>query len=340
MKNRLFTFKKFPLSVCTQDGPLPEKEELVEAYIEEGANGLISFLPYVDPSKIYLSQHNSSIGETWRLHNLEFAKHILGVGELSFVDIGGGSGNIYKSAYSLDSNISWKIIDLNPTLDDARVETVVGLYSPSDIKEGDTVITSHFLEHQNNPEEFLTELRLRNPKYHLFSLPNFKSYAKKNYSATIMFEHPNYLAEDYLEYLLAKTGWNIIDKQYYADHSIFFTTTPGTPTDSKKVFNCREDIGNFLQYMQDRCQQLVQAQKPFYVFGAHFTYYYVLNMGVPEEQIIAVVDNDPAKQGKRMYGTNTRVISSDELPIGANVFLEMGPYNAEIAKELLNVNFL
>ena len=60
-------------------------------------------------------------------------------------------------------------------------------------------------------------------------------------------------------------------------------------------------------------------------------------MGISVNQITAVVDNDPNKQGRRMYGTNTKVISPQELEDEANVFVEMGPYNKEIIKELNNV---
>ncbi len=340
MKNRLFTFKQFPLSVCTQDGPLTDSEELIEAYIDEDETGLISFLPYVDPAKIYISQHNSSIGETWRMHNDEFAKYLLKTNETSFIDIGGGSGNIFKSACNYNSNLAWKIIDLNPTLDDSRVETVTGFYEPEMINEDDVVITSHFLEHQYNTEEFLVGLRKRNPKYHIFSLPNFKQYSKNRYSATIMFEHPHYLTEDYLDYILAKAGWKIVDKHYYKDHSIFFTTVPIEPVDNFKTFNCYDEINDFIQYMIERSNTLANRTKRFYVFGAHFTYYYLLNMGVSVDQIIAVVDNDPKKQGRRMYGTNTPVISPAELQVGSDILVEMGPYNDEIKKTLNGMNFI
>lgn len=340
MKNRLFTFEKFPLSVCTQEGPLTNSEELIEAYIEEDETGLISFLPYVDPAKIYIAQHNSSIGETWRIHNDSLAKHLLKTGETSFIDVGGGSGNIYKSVCNYNPDVLWKIIDLNPTLDDSRVETIRGLYEPKYINENDVVVTSHFLEHQYNPIEFLSGLRERNPKYHIFSVPNFKQYAKNNYSATIMFEHPHYLTEDYLDYILALTGWKIVDKYYYKDHSIFFTTVPIEPTDNQTTFKCTDEITSFIQYMQNKANTLSNMTEPFYVFGAHFTYYYLLNMGVSEDQIIAVIDNDVMKQGRRMYGTNTKVISAQEAIPGSYVVVEMGPYNDEIKKSLTNLKFI
>ena len=339
----LYNFNNFPLSVCTQRGELSPKERLVEATIEEDETGLIIFLPFVDPKEIYLEQHNSSIGETWKEHNNQFAHYVFQNETENVIDVGGGSGNIYKSYTQYNDKVKWKIIDLNPTLEDSKVELIRGFFDPKYISKGDTVITSHFLEHLTDLKGFLTNLRTRNPKQHIFTLPNFKQYAQNNYTATLMFEHPYYLTEDYLHYILATTGWKIEEKKYYRDHSIFFRTTPITPQELDSRFDYSKDIITFLQYMQNRTNEAKDAGK-FYVFGAHFTYYYLINMGIDISQIIAVVDNDPKKQGKRMYGTTTKTISPEEIEEGGSIFLEMGPYNKEIKKGLnklkKNLNFI
>ncbi|NQU33609.1 MAG: hypothetical protein HQ521_10270 [Bacteroidetes bacterium] len=335
----LFEFERFPLSVCTQDGDLSPLEEMIPASICEDDFGLISFLPYVDPKKIYLSQHNSSIGPTWTEHNKRFAEYVYKVEKHAVTDIGGGSGNIYKSYLQHNTNVNWKIIDLNPTLEDRNVQLIKGLYDSKYISKGETVITSHFLEHQFDFKKFLSELRMREPKYHIFSLPNFKYYAKNKYLATIMFEHPHYLEEDYLDHILKITGWKILNKAYFNNHSIFYTTEPTKPTNDQQKFDCKDDIVDLIEYYKKRVEKIKHLDG-FYVFGAHFTYYYLLNFGIKEIQIKAVVDNDVKKQNRRMYGTNTKTISSDELPNGAMLFLEMGPYNEEISRSLKDIVYI
>ena len=335
----IIKFDRFPLSVCTRTGEVSDEEELIEAFIVEDNSGLISFLPYVDPNKIYLSQHNSSIGKTWEEHNSEFSKYILKYEDTSIVDIGGGSGNIYKSYSKHNPGVKWKIIDLNPTVDETKVEVIRGFFKPEQIREGETVITSHFIEHLQDLKGFLISLRSKNPKYHIFTLPNFKKYAQNNYSATLMFEHPHYLTEEYLSYILSLTGWRIIEKKYYKDHSIFFSTEPAEETEVESKFDFSSDIINFLDYIKDRAESIKKFDK-FYVFGAHFTYYYLLNMGISESQIIAVVDNDISKQGRRMYGTNTKVIGPSEIIPGSKIIVEMGPYNDEIKSVLKDVIFI
>jgi hypothetical protein len=335
----IFDFERFPLSVCTQTGDLDASEKLIPARIVEEENGLIRFDPYIDPKLIYLTQHNSSIGKTWNGHNDQFAEFVSRVNPNKIVDIGGGSGNIYKSYLKINPDINWKIIDLNPTLKDPQVEIVQSLYNPNQINEGDIVITSHFLEHLNELEPFLQSLRERNPRYHVFSIPNFKEFSKSNYSATLMFEHPRYLVEEYVEAILASNGWKLTTKKYYDKHSIFFLTEPTIKVENSIKMDYSLDIINMVKYLKSRASTIHEDQK-IYVFGAHFTYYYLLNLGIKEDQIVAVLDNDPNKVGKRMYGTNTKVISPKEASVKYPVFLEMGPYNEEIKENINHLKFI
>jgi hypothetical protein len=337
--NTLIKLPNFPVSICTQDGELTDKEIMIDADIVEGDDGFIRFLPYVDPKLIYMSQHNSSIGKTWMEHNDEFAKFIYETEQNKIVDIGGGSGNIFNSFSKINKDINWTIIDLNPPTEKKNLKIIKGLYEPKMINKGDVVITSHFVEHLFDLKLFLIDLRERNPEYHIFSLPNFTYYAKNRYCSTLMFEHPNYLAEECLNHILEITGWEVIDKKYFKEHSIFFKTKPTEPKTSVSNFSIKNEVLDFLDYMVGRVNSIEKDNK-FYVFGAHFPFYYLLSLGIKEEQIIAVIDNDVDKQNRRMYGTNVKVISPNNIPDGSNIFIEMGPYNEEIKEGLINMNFI
>jgi hypothetical protein len=340
--NILHTFPNFPLSVCTQTtSEITSKEKLIEAYIVENEDGSIKFLPYINPLDIYISQHNNCVGDIWKKHNEEFTKLVLQYEGLNIVEIAGGSGLVFSLYSNSNPNFnSWKVIDINPSdlYNHPKVEKIKGLFEPSQIKENDVVISSHFVEHIFDLEEFLSGLKERNPKYHIFSLPNFKEFSKQNFPSTIMFEHPNYLPEEYLDYILHKNGWDIIDKIYYGDHSIFYITQPSKFEITPTIFNIKSDIINLIDFYKKRIEGI--KNEKFYVFGAHFTYYYLINLGINVNQIIAVIDNDPYKQNKRMYGTTTRVISPNDVPKGSKVFVEMGPYNEEIKNKLTDVIFI
>lgn len=333
----LFTFTKFPTSVCTQVSLLSSDENLLKCQVVKQNNNLVQFIPYIDPRKIYLEQHNSSIGETWSSHNELFSKLIKQYENKNIVEIGGGSGNIFSKFEQFDS---WKVIDLNPSskYDVKNVTKIKSLYDSTYINNNDVVISSHVIEHMFYIESFLKNLSQKLPKYHIFSMPNMKGYAESKYSATIMQEHPTYLPEEVMDVLLIRNGWVVVEKVYFKKHSIFYVTQPTKKYLNVDIPDYSQDIINLFDYLQSRANSVKHQQ--FYVFGAHLTYYYLLNMGIVEEQIIAVIDNDWNKCGKRMYGFNTPVIHSSEVPNGAKVFLEMGPYNEEIRKKLNNVEFI
>lgn len=337
MEEILFTFERFPASICTQVGDITTDEKLLECKIVKQPNNLVQFLPYINPEEIYLEQHNSSIGETWQLHNELFSKFVKKYESNDIVEIGGGTGNIFSKFETFNT---WKTIDLNPSTvyDIPKVSVIKSIFKPSQINEKDIVISSHVIEHMFYVEGFLQNLRNRMPKYHIFSMPNMKEYANSKYSATIMQEHPTYLPEEVMDVLLKNNGWKVIEKFYFKNHSIFYATEPSTENYTEAIPDRSVDVVNLLRYLKTRA--LSVKDEKFYVFGAHLTYYYLLNMGIDESQVIAVVDNDKNKCGKRMYGFNTPVIHSSELDKNAKVFLEMGPYNEEIRKKLNNIEFV
>jgi hypothetical protein len=59
----------------------------------------------------------------------------------------------------------------------------------------------------------------------IFSLPNLSVWLTKKYTNYINFERAVYLTEPFVDYLLAKHGFRVIEKEYYSDgHSIFYST--------------------------------------------------------------------------------------------------------------------
>lgn len=337
MNKIIFKLKQVPTSICVRTGQLSVEEEMIECQIVQQENNLIQFIPYVSPEKIYLEQHNNSVGRTWMEHNEAFSNLIKKYETKNITEIGGGSGNIFSKFSDFDA---WTVIDLNPydVYNDVRVNKIQNLYDPNFINKNDVVISSHVIEHMFYVEDFLTSLRNRNPKYHIFSMPNMEGYARSNYSATIFVEHPNYLPEVVMDSLLVRNGWEIVEKNFFKEHSIFYVTKPSQEYVTTNLPDKSEDIIKLISYLKKRAQQV--KDKKFYVFGAHLTYYYLLNMGISEDQILGVVDNDWKKCGKRMYGHNTKVLHTSELLPGSNIFLEMGPYNEEIKESLKDMELI
>ena len=84
-----------------------------------------------------------------------------------------------------------------------------------------------------------------------------------------------------------------------------------------------------------------QLTKPAYLFGAHVFGQFMLGFGLDKDKIICILDNDPKKQGKRLYGTDLivnspKILKGEDSPI---VILRAGTFTAEIEKDILeNIN--
>ncbi|EGN2721898.1 SAM-dependent methyltransferase, partial [Campylobacter jejuni] len=86
---------------------------------------------------------------------------------------------------------------------------------------------------------------------------------------------------------------------------------------------------------------LKNTTKKVYLFGAHLFGQYLIFQGLNIKKIINILDNNPSKQEKRLYGTKFIVKSPKILKDQDNslVILNAGVYNDEIEKDILeNIN--
>jgi hypothetical protein len=74
-----------------------------------------------------------------------------------------------------------------------------------------------------------------------------------------------------------------------------------------------------------------------FLFGGHVASQYLISYGLNIECIESILDNDPKKQGRRLYGTNLKVRSPQVLRnMGkVNVILRQGVFNKEIKKDII-----
>jgi hypothetical protein len=174
---------------------------------------------------------------------------------------------------------------------------------------------------------------------------------ERKYTNCINLEHTAFLTEPYIEYLLAKHGFRLLSKEYFMDdHSIFYATVrdPSVkPVDlpgnlyhkNKKLYV------DYIEYHEELIKEInnkiKNAKQPVYLFGAHVFAQYLIAFGLDTSRIVSLLDNDPNKHGKRLYGTNLMVDSPKALAQLENpiVILKAGVYNKEIKADILgNIN--
>ena len=319
-------------------------------------SGLIQLKKLLPLDVLYQSQTTTSaVGPLWMAHHKAFAEFIENYAPIGVLEIGGAHGILAKEYQSL-GQIPWTILEPNPSpVEGSNALFIKGFFDDNFTftEPFDTVVHSHVFEHIYEPDEFMRHLSvfIDSGKHLFFSLPNLHAWLGKKYTNSINFEHTVFLTEPYVEYLLAKHGFRVLQKEYFLDdHSIFYATVrdstvkpvalpDGLYEKNKQLY--LEYVTYHKELIKDLNTRMANTKQPIYLFGAHVFAQYLLAFGLDTTRIVSLLDNDPKKQGKRLYGTNLKVQSPKALqdvkdPI---VILKAGVYNKEIKADILgNIN--
>lgn len=344
----IFSFKNFPiLSSCVDS----DKKDDIFADMNWGvdASGNIALIDLLDPKLIYDNYHTGGIvGETWKRHGQTFFNFIDSNKYQDVLEIGGSGGLFAKNFLSNGKTFKWNIIEPNslPKVKDDKIFFIKGYFESYDFedKKYDTIIHSHCFEHIYDPVDFLKKanrlLTLGGNQY--ISIPNMNFWLNSGFTNTLTFEHTFYCDFFVLQYLLNKTGF-IVDDHIIQDHSIFVKAKKVNEiVDNTQDFEYVKTM--FLKYidiLKTDVNDIVKTieDKKIYLFGGHIFSQVLINLGLPEEQIICILDNDVNKQNKRLYGTNLIVRSPEILTEeDAIIVLRAGSYNQEIKNKILEIN--
>lgn len=352
----LYIFAGFPVFMgCLNQPESADLKQDMGWWISHGS-GLIQLKQLLPLDVLYPESHGAgSIGALWEKHHKAFAQFITKTAPSSVLEIGGAHG-ILAREYQHFGKIPWSILEPNPSpVAGCDARFIKGFFN-DEFSYGepfDTLVHSHVFEHIYDPDQFMNHLsRFLDPGKHLvFSLPNMQAMLERKYTNCINFEHTVFLTEPYLEFLLAKHGFRLLAKEYFMDdHSIFYAAVrdrsvmgialpPGLYRKNKQLY------GDYVRYHEELIRDLngrmaVTAQ-PVYLFGAHVFAQYLIAFGLDTSRVVSLLDNDPQKQGKRLYGTSLMVLSPKVLRdvADAAVILKAGVYNGEIKDDILsNVN--
>ncbi|MGJ0112871.1 class I SAM-dependent methyltransferase [Campylobacter molothri] len=314
--------------------------------------GVIQLQNLIPLDLLYANGHDAgSVGALWEEHHKEFANFVIKTNPKSVLEIGGGHGKLSQNCLGI-KNIKWTIVEPNTENKYENVDYIDGFFHKEIFNDRyfDTIVHSHTFEHIYNPHEFLEEISsvLMGGGRMIFSLPNMKKWLENKFTNCLNFEHTIFLTENVLEFLLQKHRFRVLEKQYFKEHSIFYHVCKDESIDTLKVVLKNEYDENkklFLdmkKYYQEKIFSLNQiletTNKKIYLFGAHLFSQYLIYNGLKIDKIISILDNNPNKQEKRLYGTNFKVKSPKILKEQDDslVILNAGVYNDEIRKDIIN----
>ena len=347
--HHVFTFKNFPIIMNCVEGGSKDTDQFKDMKWGCSNIGHIQLIELLDPALIYKEYHNpGTIGKIWNKHHHTFYNFIKQYNDQNLLEIGGGAGALAKLFLQDDRQFNWTIIEpfVNSVINDPRIHYVEGFFDEYLFKDTfDAVVHSHVLEHVYDPMTFLNKINtlLKEGSNHFITFPNMKHWLEQGYSNTLMFEHTYYVDEHVLEYVLAKNGFEIKDK-IIEDHSIFLkcVKTNNVQIPDTNFDYVKELFNNYVSKLLDDVSQIKEkiSDRNIYIFGAHIFSQMLINLGIPEDQILNILDNDSKKQGKRMYGTNLIVASPECLKEQDSpaVIVRAGAYSSEIKETLLTIN--
>ena len=358
----LYTLRNFPVFMGCVDSPISQDIKTNMAWGISRGCGLIQLKELIPLEDLYPQSHGSGcIGKLWDEHHRALACFIHQFKPGAVLELGGAHGRLSKEYQAFDQ-VPWTIIEPNPTpQEDVKARFIKGFFDEHFCfnEPFDAVVHSHVFEHIYEPSVFMRHLSgfMRQGQYLLFSVPNMQVMLEKKFTNCVNFEHTVFLTEPYIEYLLSSHGFRLIKREYFLeDHSIFYAALRDTSLNEGQALPDLYAVNKalyskYVQYHERLIAQINQrmqtARQEIFLFGAHVVSQYLLAFGLDAAKISGVLDNDPNKQGKRLYGTDLKTFSPKILAGFKNptVILRSGVFSQEIKKGILeninaNVTFL
>jgi len=309
------------------------------------------------PLQVLYSQNHSveAVGNIWQTHHKEFAKTLIRDSPVSVCEIGGSHGYLAKQIIGFLPDVRYLMVEPDPTIIDERIKIVKGYFEddPKIVKGFDTIVHSHVLEHLYEPVKFLSEINknMEDSAIMHMSIPNINQLLLNCGSNALNFEHTYFLTLENLDYIAAKTGFEILSVDNYINHSFFVKLKKKKiiEVDIHKAKVSNElNLKNFDLLWSGLAQFVEKTKLSFYgnptattyIFGAHVFSQSLYYLGLNECNITGVLDNALMKKGKRLYGTPYEVFQPEIIRNleSVRVILKVANYQSEIRKQLIQIN--
>jgi 2-polyprenyl-3-methyl-5-hydroxy-6-metoxy-1,4-benzoquinol methylase len=347
----IYTIPDFPVFMGVTTSPVSEDIKFPMTFQISKSTGMVQINPLVPLDLVYQKSHNSGIiGKTWQEHHKKLAEFIMRFNPTDVLEIGGFTGILASHCVTKSRNLHWAIVDPHASLGTKHATVYKQFFDRNFYLKNKVqmIVHSHLLEHIIDINDFLDNCynKLTDDGMMILSLPNFKQFIKNRLLNCLNFEHTICLDEDFIVYLFNKYNFEIVEKELFGDcNSIFFCLRKSlTKLDAKLPEDVYEtNKNNMMSYFNSILSfvnEINKTEDKYYIFGGHVTSQFLLAMGLDENKIIAVLDNDPNKIKNRLYGTSLDIASPDTIKKAKNprVIVKNGSYDEEISEQLLELN--
>ena len=338
----IYTLADYPITPSSSRLDMTTDEFQDCTFIECMVCGCVQLKTLIDPVKLY-QNFNKMIDTTptWKEHHRLFSIFVLENNtHNTILEIGGSSGPLYKLLS--DTGINYIIMDIadsekRPT----EVQFIQGNCENFDFTGYKSVVLSHTFEHLYFPRKFVENLCKASVESVFISIPNVDHLYESENISILHNEHTFYIGNNEIQYLFSHFGYSCVKSYNFRTHSLFYHFVRDNNT-VHYALNLNIERGNhmreiFIKY-ETRMKDIDISTPCFICPGAHYgqkIYYYLRRFS---NHIQGFIDNDPLKQGRRVYGTPSYVYSPDILAKykGTTICLILyaGPYTEELKRQL------
>lgn len=352
----LHTLADFPVFMGSVEHARSEDLTADMSWAISKTSGLIQLKQLLPLEVLYQAQTTTSaVGPTWMAHHREFAAFIKKYSPTSVLELGGAHG-ILSVEFEKYSDVAWTVLEPNPApVEGCKADFIKGFFDDAFRfeKPFEVLVHSHVFEHLYEPAKFMAQLGrfMQEGQMMIFSVPDMSVWLKRKYTNCINFEHTVFLTEPYIDYLLAKYGFRILEKSHVMDgHSIFYSTVRDSSVTEVQLpaslyaenkASYMDFVGYYETLVRELNEKVSDWQGQVYLFGAHIFAQYLIAFGLDTSRVKCILDNDQKKQGRRLYGTSLTVASPNILTglSDVAVILKAGIYNNEIKSDIrVNIN--
>ncbi|MCZ2114249.1 MAG: class I SAM-dependent methyltransferase, partial [Anaerolineae bacterium] len=249
------------------------------------------------------------------------------------VEIGAGKGDFLIMLCQMGGNRGW---GYDPSYVPEEGYTAPNVTFVEDFygekythQRADLIVCRHVLEHIEDPDAFIAQVRRAvgdQQSVVFFEVPNALWTLRHGGIWDIIYEHCSYFSPLSLAYLFRKHGFRVLavnevfGGQFLTIEAVPDDSAPAAPETTTELDMLTADARAFAENYrakrdewQVRLRALAAAGKHGIVWGAGSKGVTFLNVMGTGEEIVAVVDINPRKQGKYVPGTGQPIISPDQV---------------------------
>ena len=336
----LFSLRDYPI---TPSSSLlgPETDETEDCtFASCAACGALQLKTLIDPVKLYEHSHNSTENTpTWKEHHKAFSDFILATSPEQLLEIGGNSGTLYRLL--AEQIPDYTILDIcDSEKRPQAVQFLKGNCEIFDLSGHPHIAMSHTFEHLYSPRTFVENLAKANTQSICISIPNMEHLLASKNISVLHNEHTYFVAEKELAYLFSLVGYGCKTSAPFKKHSTFYQFTP-SDVQPIPISPSQEQAVAFKKILTtfEASMAAITIDKPCFICpGGHYGQKIAYYLRPFHHHILGFLDNDPSKQGLRVYGTDKTVQSPELLrevqATGVYVILYAGPYTEELKAQL------